>query len=73
LNTTGSTGFPATIIEYEFENTGASVITGGTLPEPSTMALLGLMAAGAAGVRGWRKLKANLSEQISTLGASEAE
>jgi len=61
FNTTGSTGFPATIVEYAFENMGQSIIAGsGTAPcpEPSTSALLGLMAAGALGVRAWRKHKA---------------
>ena len=30
----------------------------GAVPEPSTFALLGVMAAGAFGVREWRKRKA---------------
>ena len=59
FNTTGTTGFPATIVEYAFENTGNSILTGQTtVPEPSTTALLGVMAAGALGVRAWRKRKA---------------
>jgi hypothetical protein len=57
LNTTGTTGFPATIVEYAYENSGAS-ITAGQVPEPTTFALLGVMAAGAIGVRAWRKRKA---------------
>ena len=57
LNTTGSTGFPATIVDYAYENTGGS-ITAGQVPEPTTFALLGVMAAGALGVRAWRKRKA---------------
>jgi len=57
LNTTGSTGFPVTIVEYAYENSGAS-INAGQVPEPTTFALLGVMAAGALGVRAWRKRKA---------------
>ena len=57
FNTTGSTGFPATIVEYAFENMGNSIMTA-QVPEPSTTALLGVMAAGAFGVRAWRKRKA---------------
>ena len=57
LNTTGTTGFPATIVDYAYENSGGS-ITAGQVPEPTTFALLGVMAAGAVGVRAWRKRKA---------------
>ena len=57
LNTTGTTGFPATIVDYAYEDSGAS-ITAGQVPEPTTFALLGVMAAGALGVRAWRKRKA---------------
>jgi hypothetical protein len=45
------------IIGYAYENTGAA-IPAGVVPEPTTMALLGVMAAGALGVREWRKRKA---------------
>lgn len=44
------------IIAYAYDNTGATIPAG--VPEPSTMALLGVMAAGALGVRAWRKRKA---------------
>lgn len=49
FDTTGSTGFPATIIEYAYDNMGNPIV-----PEPSTTALLGVMAAGALAMRGWR-------------------
>lgn len=49
-------GQPRAIIEYAYENTGAA-IAAGAIPEPSTLALLGVMAAGAIGVRAWRKRK----------------
>ncbi len=48
---------PRSIVEYAYENTGAG-IGAGVIPEPSTMALLSLMAVGAVGVRAWRKRKA---------------
>ena len=57
LITTGTTGFPATIVDYAYDNAGGS-ITAGQVPEPTTFALLGVMAAGALGVRAWRKRKA---------------
>jgi len=50
-------GQPRMIVEYAYENTGLG-IAAGAVPEPSTMALLGVMAAGALGVRAWRKRKA---------------
>lgn len=49
-------GQPRAIIEYAYENTGAG-IAAGAIPEPSTLALLGVMAAGAIGVRAWRNRK----------------
>ncbi|MEJ0088526.1 MAG: PEP-CTERM sorting domain-containing protein [Limisphaerales bacterium] len=57
LTTTGTTGFPATIVGYAYENTGASILAGqvSPVPEPSTYALLGMMATGAFAVRRWRK------------------
>ena len=48
---------PRSIVEYAYENAGGS-IGAGEVPEPSTVALLGVMAAGAVGVRAWRKRKA---------------
>jgi len=57
LTTSGATGFPATIVDYAYENSGGSILAG-QVPEPTTFALLGVMAAGALGVRAWRKRKA---------------
>ena len=49
-------GQPRAIIAYAYENSGASIAI--PVPEPSTYALLGTMAAGAVGLRAWRKRKA---------------
>jgi hypothetical protein len=49
-------GFPATIVDWAYENSGAGIVTG-MIPEPSSMAL-GCLAAGAAGLAAWRKRKA---------------
>jgi hypothetical protein len=57
FQTSATNGFPATIVEYAYGNAGES-INAGQIPEPSTTALLGVMAAGALGVRAWRKRKA---------------
>jgi hypothetical protein len=47
------------IIGYAYDNAGGPILVGDTgVPEPSTAALLGVMAAGALGVRAWRKRKA---------------
>lgn len=43
-------GQPRTLIDYLYQDNGSGII-----PEPSTMALLGVMAVGAVGVRAWRK------------------
>ncbi len=49
---------PRNILAYAYENTGAPIIVGQTvIPEPTTFALLGLVAAGALGVRAWRGRK----------------
>jgi hypothetical protein len=48
---------PRAVVEYAYEDSGAG-IGAGVIPEPTTMALLGTMAAGALGVRAWRKRKA---------------
>ena len=55
FNNTAPTGFPATLVSYSYENNGGSITV---VPEPTTFALLGVMAAGALGVRAWRQRKA---------------
>jgi hypothetical protein len=55
FNNTGPSGFPATLVSYSYENNGGAITV---VPEPTTFALLGVMAAGALGVRAWRKRKA---------------
>ena len=47
---------PRALVEYAYEDSGAGILAG--VPEPSTFALMGVMAAGALGVRAWRKRKA---------------
>jgi len=47
---------PRAIVEFAYEDSGAGIMAG-AIPEPSTLALLGVMAAGALGVRAWRKRK----------------
>lgn len=53
--TTGSLGFAASLLAYGYENTGASITAGQTavavVPEPASIALLGLAFAGMAVVR----------------------
>lgn len=53
IQTTATTGFPATIRGWTFENSGAPIVVT-AVPEPSTVALLAL-AGGAVGVRAWRR------------------
>lgn len=50
-------GFPATITSWTFDNTGAAITV---VPEPATAALLtiGALAAGAVGLRKWRRQRA---------------
>lgn len=55
FNNTAPNGFPATLVSYSYENNGGAITV---VPEPTTFALLGVMAAGALGVRAWRKRKA---------------
>jgi hypothetical protein len=51
-------GFPATIVDWAYEDSGAGILTGaGIIPEPSSLAL-GCLAAGAAGLVAWRRRKA---------------
>ena len=55
FNNTGPSGFPATLVSYSYENSGAAITV---VPEPSTFALFGVVAAGALGLRQWRRRKA---------------
>jgi PEP-CTERM motif len=48
-------GFPATIVDWAYESSGAGIVTG-VIPEPSSLAL-GCLAAGAAGLAAWRRRK----------------
>ena len=61
LVTTAGTGFPATIVGYGYENTGAGITAGqiASVPEPGTNAALaiGALSLGAVGVRRWRNGK----------------
>jgi hypothetical protein len=54
---TSATDPARSIIGYAYEDSGANINVG-QVPEPTTTALLGVMAAGALGVRAWRKRKA---------------
>jgi hypothetical protein len=51
-------GGAGTLVDFAFENVANTSIGAGAIPEPSTVTLLGVMAAGAIGVRAWRKRKA---------------
>jgi hypothetical protein len=55
--TSSASSQPRLIVEYAYEDTGGPILAG-AIPEPSTVALFGVMAAGALGVRAWRKRKA---------------
>jgi hypothetical protein len=48
---------PRTLLQFAYENTGAAIAVG-AVPEPTTYALFGMVAAGAAGLRAWRRRKA---------------
>lgn len=57
LKTTGTGGFPATILSYGYDNTGAAITIPNAVPEPTTNVALGLgaLALGAVGVRRMRQ------------------
>jgi hypothetical protein len=55
FNNNAPNGFPATLVSYSYENNGGAITV---VPEPTTFALLGVMAAGAVGVRVWRRRNA---------------
>ena len=54
---------PRTLLEYAYENNGGPIAVGllSCVPEPSTTALLCVLAAGALGVRLWRRGQGNSS------------
>lgn len=61
LNITSAGGLPgAQILGYAYENTGLGITAGntGVVPEPTTVVSLGMLAAGALGLRQWRRRKA---------------
>lgn len=60
ISSTATTGFPASILGYAYENTGLSITAGqtGVVPEPGTYALFGLGLAGFAGLSAWRRRRA---------------
>jgi hypothetical protein len=49
---------PGTVIDWAFESAPNTGIAVGAVPEPSTYALFGVVAAGAMGLRAWRRRKA---------------
>lgn len=55
LQTTGTSGYPATILDWAYDNTGAAITI---VPEPATTSLLGALALGALGVRAWKRRQA---------------
>jgi hypothetical protein len=56
--TLNSASAPGTLVDFAWENVANTSIQAGAIPEPSTVTLIGVMAAGAIGVRAWRKRKA---------------
>ncbi len=60
MNTSSGNGFPATIVSWGYQTDGTAITAGegAPIPEPTTTALLGLMAVGALGIRQWRRRKA---------------
>ena len=58
MSNTAAGGFPATILGWSFDNTGAPITI--PVPEPSTTALLTVtaLALGALGLREWRRQRA---------------
>lgn len=63
LSTTTGNGYPATILDYAYEDTGAAITTPNAVPEPTSTAVatLGLLALGATGLRRWRQQNSHLA------------
>lgn len=57
ISTTATTGFPATVLSWSFENSGGPITV---VPEPATTALLttAALVLGALGLRQWRRQRA---------------
>jgi hypothetical protein len=57
LSTTAPGGFPATVLNWSYDDTGAPITV---VPEPTTAALLsiGALVLGALGLREWRRPRA---------------
>jgi hypothetical protein len=55
ITTNATTGFPATVVSWSFDNTGAAITV---VPEPSTIVSLLSLAVGAIGMREWRRRRA---------------
>ena len=53
INSGATSGFPASIVSYAYENDGGQILAG-AVPEPSTYAMFGLALAAGFAVRGWR-------------------
>lgn len=64
--TTGSLGFPASILGYAYENTGLSIMAGqiSAVPEPSTFAMFGVAVAGALGLGAARRRRPSSSDPV---------
>ena len=60
LTTTTGSGFPATILDWGYEDTGAAITIPSAVPEPTTTAIaaVGALALGAQGLRRWRQQRA---------------
>ena len=59
IRTTSGSGFPATILDYAYENNGGAITIPNAVPEPATNVALGLgaLALGAVSVRRMRQRK----------------
>ena len=53
INSGATSGFPASIVSYAYENNGGQILAG-AVPEPSTYAMFGLALAAGLALRGWR-------------------